>query len=92
MRDNIGITLASIAGFSNGEVVEGGVIDNLTKAMAGVMPYLESFSQWASENGTIITVILGIVGALASFGVALGAIGFVVPAVTAGFATLSAIL
>lgn len=58
LRDNIGITLASFAGFSNGEVVEGGLIDNLTKAMTAVMPYLESFSKWASENGTLIAVIL----------------------------------
>lgn len=61
LRDNIGITLASIAGFSNGEVVEGGLIDNLTKAMTAVMPYLESFAQWASQNGAIITAVMGIV-------------------------------
>ena len=61
LRDNIGITLASIAGFSNGEVVEGGLINNLTKAMTAVMPYLESFAQWASQNGAIITAVMGVV-------------------------------
>jgi hypothetical protein len=50
LRDNIGITLASIAGFADGEVVKGGLIDQLTQAMTKVMPYLESFSKWASEN------------------------------------------
>lgn len=56
-RDNIGITLASIAGFSNGEVVKGGLIDRLTEAMNMVMPYLERFAAWASENGTIIMIV-----------------------------------
>lgn len=61
LRDNIGITLASIGGFSNGEVVEGGLLDRLTDAMNAVMPYLERFSAWASENGTTIMIIGGIV-------------------------------
>lgn len=60
MRDNIGITLAAIAGFSNGEIVEGGLIDILTRAMAKMMPLLESFSNWAAQNGTLLTAILGI--------------------------------
>lgn len=88
LRDNIGITLASIAGFSNGEVVEGGLIDNLTKAMTAVMPYLESFSEWASQNGTIIGAVLGIVGGLSALGVALTSIGFLLPALMAGISTV----
>lgn len=88
LRDNVGITLASIAGFSDGEVVQGGLIDNLTKAMTAVMPYLESFAQWASQNGTIITAVLGIVGALAGFAAVATTIGFMLPAITTGIATL----
>lgn len=60
LRDNVGITLAAIAGFSNGEVVEGGMIDLLTRGMAKLMPVLESFSGWAAQNGTLLTIFLGI--------------------------------
>jgi len=92
LRDNVGITLASIAGFSDGEVVKWGLIDNLTKAMTAVMPYLESFSQWASQNGAIITAVLGIVGVLSALGVALVSIGFLLPSLIAGISTVWAII
>ena len=92
LRDNIGITLASIGGFSNGEVVEGGLLDRLTDAMNAVMPYLERFSAWASENGTTIMIIGGIVWALSAMGVALASMGFIIPAITAWFATISAVI
>ena len=70
-KDNISIALAAVAGFSNGEVVEGGLIDRLTGAMEAAMPYLDAFSKWAMENGTTIGIVLGIVGALGALGVVL---------------------
>lgn len=91
-RDNIGITLASIAGFANWEIVEGGLIDRLTDAMNKAMPYLDRFSKWASENGTIIMVIMGIVGGLSALGVAFASIGFIIPAIISWISTVGAIL
>lgn len=60
--------------------------------MTAVMPYLESFAQWASQNGTIITAVLGVVGVLSAFGVALTSIGFLLPAFMAGLSTVGAII
>lgn len=91
-RDNIQITLASIAGFSNGEIVEWGLIDRLTDAMNLAMPYLDRFSKWASENGTIIMVVMGIVAGLSALGVAFASIGFIIPAVISGISTVGTIL
>jgi len=56
--------------------------------MTAVMPYLESFSQWASQNGAIITAVLGIVGVLSALGVALVSIGFLLPSLIAGISTV----
>ncbi len=92
LRDNIWITLASIAWFSDGEVVKWGLIDNLTKGMTAVMPYLEAFSQWASQNGQLITGILAVVGWVSALVVWLTTLGFVLPSLIAWISTLGAIL
>jgi len=83
-RDNIGITLASMAGFANGEMVKGGLLDQLTQAMEKAMPYLDRFAKWASQNGTTIGVFIGITWAVAGFVLTLTTLGLVVPNFIAG--------
>lgn len=60
LKDNIGITLAAIGGFANGEVVKGGLLDSLTQGMQKLMPYLDKFTQWASDpaNANLMKNIL----------------------------------
>lgn len=91
LKDNVSIALAAIGGFANGQVIEGGIVDRLTDLMTSAMPYLESFTQWVTQNSTTVAVVLGVAAAVAALGVALGTIGMVVPAIVAGFTTLTAI-
>lgn len=46
----------------------------LTQAMEKAMPYLEQFTQWASENGTLLGSIVLIGGALAGLATAIGVV------------------
>lgn len=90
LRDNLSIALAAAAGFADGEVVEGGLLDMLTKWMEKLMPHLDAFAQWASENGKIVGIVLGITAALTGFVAVVTTIGLAIPGMIAGMTALGA--
>lgn len=57
-----------------------------------IMPLIEKFSAWASENPKLLATILGIAGAFTGLITLVGTLGLVLPAITAGFAAVGAVL
>lgn len=85
MKDNISITMAALWWFADGEVIEGGLLDMLTKGMQALMPYLESFSSRAANNPEIARNILLVTGAVALLVTAFWTIWLVKPSIVSGF-------
>lgn len=89
-RDNIGITLAALGGFANGEVVKGGLLDSLTQAMNKLMPMLDRITQWASQNPEVARNILLIGAAVTGLIAGLVSLGFIVGKIMIAWQALSA--
>lgn len=88
LRDNIWVTLASIWGFSNGEVIEWGLLDKLTDAVNMVLPYLEKITNWANENPEYARNIFLAVSAVVALTTAIWLLGVAIPSIIAGFTAI----
>ena len=88
LRDNVWVTLASLWGFSNWEVIEGGLLDKLTEAVNAVMPYLEKITNWANENPEYARNIFLFVTAITALIAVIGTLWMVIPSVIAWFTAI----
>lgn len=88
LKDNVGIALASLWGFSNWQVVEGGLLDMITQAVNTAIPYLEKITQRASENPEYARNVFLTIGAIAWLVTVVGTLWAVIPAVIAGFTAI----
>jgi len=82
LKDNVWITLASLWWFSDGEVVQWWLLDQLTQAMTTFMPYLENIQQRASKNPEMARNILLTTWAIAWLITVIWTLWLVLPAIT----------
>lgn len=79
LRDNVGIALAALGWFSNGEVVEWWLLDTLTKAVNKLTPYLIKISERAASNPEMAKNIFLVVAAITVLITTIWLLGVAIP-------------
>lgn len=92
LKDNLSITLAALWWFADGEVIEGWLLDMLTKGMQALMPYLERLSARAAENPEMARNILLVTGGIAALVAWIWTLWLIIPSIVAWFSTLATII
>jgi len=85
LGDSVGVTLAALGGFANGEVIKWGLLDQLTQVIAKAQPYLDSISEWAGNNPELATKVLVFSVGIAWLVTALWTLWLAIPAIVNGF-------
>ncbi len=89
LRDNVGIALAALWWFANGEVVEWWLLDMLTKAVNTLTPYLEKISKRASENPEMAKNIFLVIAAITVLITTIWLLWLAIPPIMAWFWVLT---
>lgn len=83
--DSVWVALAALGWFANWEIIEGGLLDMLTRWIAQAQPYLDGIAEWASNNPQIAQNIMLVVGGVSALLITLGTLGLVIPSIVNWF-------
>jgi len=89
LKDNVGVALAALWWFADGQVIEWWLLDVMIDWMNTLMPYLERFTARGKENPEIAKNVLLVVAAMSWLTLAVGALWIAIPSIVAWFSAIA---